>query len=341
MTNNTKDLISVILPVYNGEEHLTECIESVLSQTYDNLEFIIVDDASTDNTLNILRKFAAIDSRIKIFQHTINQKQTAAANTAIKNARGDYLARMDADDVALPSRLKKQVEFMQKNPDIGLLGSWVHLIDDNGKPYYVLKTNTSQGYLGWSLLFDTSFAHSSVMMRKDIIKQVGFYQSAEAEDYDLGSRINRLAKVANIPEILQQKRVWAGQLALKVPTETRDCVLQIMQNNMQHLLNGFSIGLELVRIIRSVTESNQPELDDKLLKQATSLINVLYDTYILKTSLSTEEKKMVTIDVLQKLYRLAKWQYILNPFKGFHSFLLIAIRNPKFVLLTQLLKISK
>ncbi|NHZ86772.1 MAG: hypothetical protein GWP19_13005, partial [Planctomycetia bacterium] len=180
-----------------------------------------------------------------------------------------------------------------------------------------------------------------VMMRSDLVKTVGYYQSPEAEDYDLWSRISRFAKVANIPEILQQKRVWGGQLALKVPTETRDCVLQIMQNNMQQLLNGTSIDLELVRIIRSVTENNQPKLDSKLLKQATSLINVLYDTYILKTTLSKKEKKIVTIDALQKLYRLAKWQYTLNPFKGFYYFLLIAIRNPKFVLLAQLPKVSK
>ena len=330
--NNIKDFVSVILPVYNGDEHLTECIESVLSQTYDNFEFIIVDDASTDNTPQILKEFAMRDNRIKVITHAVNQKQTAAANTACQNAGGKYIARMDADDIALPHRFKEQVEFMEKNPDIGILGSWIHIIDNNGKIHEIMKTNISQGSLGWSLIFDVSFISSSVMMRKDIIEQVGFYQTHQAEDYDLWSRVNTIASVANLPKVLQQVRVWSGQVSHTVPRETRNCTLQIMKKNMQLLLNDSSIDLKLVEVIRSITENNQPELESDLLVKASSLIKALYNTYISKTDLSKEEKKIVDVDAFQKLYKLANWQFSANIFKAIIENLYLACRFPKLLI---------
>lgn len=325
-------LISVILPVYNGEEHLTECIESVLSQTFNDFEFIIVDDASTDNTLKILQKFASIDSRIKIFQHKVNQKQTAAANTACQNASGKYIARMDADDIALPHRFKEQVEFMEKNPDIGMIGSWVHIIDNNGNIYEIIKTNTSQGSLGWSLIFDVSFISSSVMMRKDIIEQVGFYQTRQAEDYDLWSRVSTIANIANLPLVLQQRRVWDGQVSHTVTRETHNCTLQIMKKNMQLLLNDSSIDLKLVRVIRTVMENKQLEFERDLLPRTSSLIKALYNTYISKTDLSREEKKIVDVDAFQKLYKLANWQFSANIFKAIIEKLYLAYHFPKLFL---------
>lgn len=206
MPSENHPLISAILPVYNGKDHLKECIDSVLGQTITNFEFIIVDDASTDNTPQILKEFAMKDTRIKVVTHKVNQKQTAAANTAINNTKGKYLARMDADDVALPTRFEKQCGFLRANQEIGMVGSWTDTISETGKIIGQWRTAYEPGMLNWNLLFGTSFAHSSIMMRKNIVEQAGLYQSPEAEDYDLWSRISRIAKVANIPEVLQQKK---------------------------------------------------------------------------------------------------------------------------------------
>lgn len=326
--NNIPD-ISVILPVYNGEDHLTVCIASVLNQTFKNFEFIIVDDASTDSTPDILKIFAKRDNRIKVFTHQINQKQTAAANTAIKIVQGKYIARMDADDIALPNRFQKQFDYLEANTEIGMIGSWVDIISDSGKVIEQWKTSAEPNILIWDLLFGASFAHSSVMMRKDSIVNVGFYQLYQAEDYDLWSRISRITKVANIPEILQQKRVWGGQLALRVISKNRDCTLQIMQNNMQFLLNNSSIDLELVKVIHSVIENNQLELDSNTITKTTSLINALYNTYISKTNLSKAEEKKVTVDVFQILYQLANWQFSANIYKALGEILYLAYRFPK------------
>lgn len=332
MFSKNSPVISVILPVYNGKVHLSECIESVLSQTFQDFEFIIVNDASTDNTSQILKDFAVRDERIIVVTHEVNQKQTIAANTAIKNAKGKYLARMDADDVALPNRLKRQVTFLEENTKIGLLGSWVDIINDDSKIIEQWKTASEPGVLNWNLLFGTSFAHSSVMMRSDIVKKVGYYQSPEAEDYDLWSRISRIAKVANLPEVLQQKRVWAGQLALKVPTETRDCVVQIMQKNINHLINDSNLDLDMIRNIRKVSDKSPIIQDSRLISNIRNILLQLYTKHLFKFDLTKSEKKKVARDVFQKLHTLAKWQSSANFSKVLFEKLYLAYRFPKLFL---------
>jgi len=330
LSENTP-IVSVILPVYNGETHLVECIESVLNQTYKNLEFIIVDDASTDDTPIILQDYSKRDSRIIVIRHKVNKKQTVSANTAIKNAIGKYLARMDADDVALPQRFAKQAQFLEDNPQIGMVGSWFNTINGNGKIIETIRTKQSPEFLGWNLLFDTSFGHSTVMMRKNIVEEVGYYRSPEAEDFDLWSRINRVSKVANLPEILQKRRVWDGQLALKVPTETKECVIKIMQNNMQYLLNS-SVNLETARAIRCATENKSQNLNTKVLTNAFSIVKSVYKTYLTKNILSKIDKKNISKDAYQKLFRLSKWQYLENKWQSIIQQCYLILRFPKLYL---------
>lgn len=332
MPSKSPPLISAILPVYNGEDHLKECIDSVLNQTFTNFEFIIVDDASTDSTPQILAKYSNKDERIKIITNPVNQKQTISANTACKNAGGRYLARMDADDVALPTRFEKQCEFLGANQKIGMVGSWTDTISETGKIIGQWRTAYEPGMLNWNLLFGTSFAHSSVMMRKNIVEQAGLYQSPEAEDYDLWSRISRIVKVANLPEVLQQKRVWSGQLALKVPTETRDCVLQIMQKNINHLLNSSNLDLDMIRNIRKVSDRTPIIQDSQLISDIRKILLQLYDKYLCKFDLTKSEKKKVAHDVFQKLHTLAKWQSSANFSKVLFEKLYLAYRFPKLFL---------
>jgi len=332
MPSKNPPVISAILPVYNGQDHLAECIDSVLHQSYSNFEFIIVDDASTDSTPQILKKHSNQDDRIIVITNPVNQKQTISANTACKNARGKYIARMDADDVALPKRFEKQLEFLEANPNVGMVGSWTDTISETGKIVGQWKTASEPGVLNWNLLFGTSFAHSSVMMRSNLVKKVGYYQSPEAEDYDLWSRISRIAKVANIPEILQQKRVWGGQLALKVPTETRDCVLQIMQKNINYLLNNSNLDLEMIKNIRMVSDKTTKIQDSQLISDTKNILRQLYSKYLSKFDLTKIEKKQVSRDIFQKLHTLADWQFSANIFKAIIENLYLAYRFPKLFL---------
>ena len=329
MTNSTVP-ISVILPVYNGEDHLTVCIESVLAQTFQDFEFIIVNDASTDGTSQILNKFASIDKRIKIINNKVNQKQTASANTAIKNSKGKYLARMDADDVALPSRFEKQINVLEDNPDIGAIGSSVDLINSEGEILRQWNTHPEPDFLKWFLMFGASLPHSSVMMRRKIIEEVGGYKSVEAEDYDLWSRVSRVAKVANISEVLQQKRLWEGQLGKKVPIETIDCSLKIMQSNMHYLL-GFSAPLKQVKNIRFTMRNIC--IDNKTdIVETVDLILVLTNTFLQSNSLDKYIRAKVKKFTAQKLHILAEMMRSKNLLSSFTIYYKILILNPKYLI---------
>lgn len=201
--DESKPLVSVILAVLNGESYIKIAIESILSQTYQNFEFIIVDDGSTDNTANIVRKFN--DSRIKLIQQE-NKGLSASLNKAIELANGKYLARQDHDDISLPARLEKQVSFLEAHPEYAILGThsviWaVDTPSDRGH-----KHPTDFATLHFKTLFDCFFVHSSVMMRKSVIDLVGPYTLDKSrqppEDFELWSRIIRNYKAANLGEPL-------------------------------------------------------------------------------------------------------------------------------------------
>lgn len=132
--NNTKPLVSVVIPVYNAGEFLAASIESILNQTYQNFEFIIINDASTDNSLKIINKYKKHHQKIKVIslKKNLNCGGDLCANKGLKKAKGKYVARMDADDVAHPKRLETQIEFLEKNPGVFLVGSNAYVIDKKG-----------------------------------------------------------------------------------------------------------------------------------------------------------------------------------------------------------------
>ena len=123
--------ISVVMPAYNAAEYLDEAIRSILNQTFRDFEFIIINDGSTDDSISILDKQQKLDSRIRVY-HQENQGMIAALNRGCRLARGKYIARMDADDISLPGRLEKQLKYMERHPQIGILGTWIYSIDKNG-----------------------------------------------------------------------------------------------------------------------------------------------------------------------------------------------------------------
>lgn len=332
-------IVSVILSVYNGEEHLTQCIESVLSQTFTDFEFIIIDDASTDNTPGILNSFSEQDSRIKLIRNKKNKRQTISATIACQNAQGKYIARIDADDVALHHRLERQVQFLENNPDFGLVGSWSDRIDKKGDVFdkWIVKTNPL--YLKWIFLFQTNFAHASIMMKNAVAKKVGYYQSPEAEDFDLWSRIGTTSKIGCIPEVLQQRRVWDGQLNLKVPTETLNCVYQIIKKNIELLL-GKEVPLSYVKNIHTViTRGNSiTEIND--IAGTKTLIIELFQKFKMDNMLNRTENNIISKDVAQKLYILKIWLDKINKWKGFVLFMQIVnidMRFAGYVILTRIL----
>jgi glycosyltransferase involved in cell wall biosynthesis len=201
--------VSVLMSVYNGEENLVEAVGSILGQTFADFEFIVVDDGSTDRSLSILKAFEKKDARLKVISRP-NSGIAGALNDAIAVARGEFFARMDADDVAVPTRFEKQIAFLKENPTCVLLGSRVMLIEPYGTPIYETQQPLEDERIvdqmlkgdGWAVL------HPSAMMRADAVRAVGGYRADRVpiEDLDLFLRLTETGQVANLPEILLHYR---------------------------------------------------------------------------------------------------------------------------------------
>lgn len=184
--------ISVVMSVYNGQAYLMEAIESILNQKFGDFEFLIVDDASTDDTPKILQRFAAGDPRIRILTHTENRGLTASLNHALQQAQGKYIARQDADDVSLPHRLGDQIALLDQNSNVVLVSGNLILIDAHGTPIGYLERAASPNMIRWKMLFYNHVsAHSQVMFRRQAALDCGGYDEAlpYSQDYNLWRRM--------------------------------------------------------------------------------------------------------------------------------------------------------
>jgi glycosyltransferase involved in cell wall biosynthesis len=209
--------ISVLTTVFNGGKYLAEAIESVLNQTWVNFEFIIIDDASTDNSVEIIKSYN--DSRIRFFKNEKNIGQTASLNKGLKLAKSDYIARLDQDDVCLPVRLEEQYKYLENNQEVTIISSWEHTIDSSGVRVRSWESSLDNYgvFLGYLLLGLCPVWHPSVMFRKnDIIKLKGFDTDyGPAADYELWSRIalNRM-NAAFVPKFHLLQRVHGSNQSL-------------------------------------------------------------------------------------------------------------------------------
>src|SRR5690606_5259081 len=179
----SQPLVSIVLPVYNAEAYLYKALKSLLDQTYQHLEIWVVNDGSTDNSVAIAESFA--DERIKIVHNETNLGLVDTLNKGVGLATGEFIARMDADDICLPERIKTQVEFLQANPDVALIDSIMELMDEQGNSLSAYNsTKVSEKQIKRTLPFDNCMGHSSVMIPREIYIQYG-YRKVVHEDYDL------------------------------------------------------------------------------------------------------------------------------------------------------------
>lgn len=194
--------ISVLMPVYNQQNYLKKAIESILCQTFKNFEFLILDDASTDSSLKIIKNFK--DKRIKIFSQKKRQGLAKSLNFLIKKAKGVYLARMDGDDVSEKNRLVRELDFLEKKPQVAMVGCWAKIIDKNGKFIGVFKYPTSYEQIKKEILKYNPFVHSSIMIRKKILMTIGGYDPNlfYSQDYDLFLKLASKYPLANLPHYL-------------------------------------------------------------------------------------------------------------------------------------------
>jgi len=209
MEKTNDALVSIIMPAYNAEKYITQSIDSVLNQTYENFELLVVNDASTDGTAEIIRDLAAKDGRVKLLQNTHGKGVAGGINTGLKNAKGKYIARADADDINRPYRLEKQVAFLEAHSEIFLVGGGYAPFNERGHMFDALHP-TSSLEIAWRFLTNTFFCHPSVMFRREVYETLGTYPNVEAEDFAYFSGVVQKYRCANLPEILIDYRNSLG-----------------------------------------------------------------------------------------------------------------------------------
>ncbi|MCP3980400.1 MAG: glycosyltransferase [bacterium] len=208
--------ISVIMPVFNARDHVSQALDSVLSQTCRDFEVVLIDDGSTDGGGEILRGYAERDERIRLFVQQ-NRGLIETLNRGFALARGEFLARMDADDVSLPERFARQLDYLTEHTDVAGLGCALQYMSDDGLLPRTLRHPTEPEEVRREMLQHSALAHPTVMLRAAAVSELGGYRAAfrHAEDYDLWLRLAERWDLANLPDVLLHYRLHAGQVSMK------------------------------------------------------------------------------------------------------------------------------
>lgn len=213
----TNPHVTVLMPVYNAEAYLLESVESILSQTYTDFELLIINDASTDGSLGIIESIK--DPRIRLISNPKNLGQTKSLNIGLKAAKGKYIAINDADDLSLPHRLKRQMDFLERNPSVTVVGASAYIMDQSGsiKRRFIKSTDSRDIIL--CTLNDPPVIHGSIVMNKDtVLSATGGYDEdiRICQDYALWSLLLRKGfKIANVPEPLVVIRYYMESISFK------------------------------------------------------------------------------------------------------------------------------
>jgi glycosyltransferase involved in cell wall biosynthesis len=276
-------LVSVLMPVYNGEEYLNIAIDSILNQTFTNFEFLIINDGSTDNTDNIILSYT--DQRIRYIKNEQNLKLIATLNKGILLAKGKYIARMDADDISLPQRLEKQINFLENNPQIGLCGTFMKTLGNTKD--YTIGYEVNSDNIKFRLLFDTHFPHPAAVLRKSVLQEFKLEYEAEfihVEDYVLWNRMAEHTELAIIPEVLVIKREHENQISV------------VHLQTQQQIMGSFR---------KVLTEKITGAIDDNTYKLYSQLLKAEYPT--------NANDAIKLIELLDKIIRNNRKLRIYNP----------------------------
>ncbi|HJT67137.1 MAG TPA: glycosyltransferase family A protein [Pyrinomonadaceae bacterium] len=255
MNPSANPLISVVMPVYNALPFLDDSISSILSQTFRDFEFVILDDGSTDDSLAHLREWAARDQRIRLYEGAKRLGLSGSSNAVVAHARAAIVARMDADDVAHPDRLRRQWEVIQDNPDVVVVGTLCNGIDARGRevrPRDRWRLVRRSGYI--------PFPHGSAMFRRETFNRIGGYDETAAggEDQDLFSRMAAQGRVVTLPDVLYSYRYHANNATLF------NGVRAVAEN---HSNNGNSLAAYYMLGAMRLWAGEPPMLLEPMLKQ--------------------------------------------------------------------------
>ncbi len=226
--------VTVLMPVCNAASHLLDAIQSILGQTFIDFEFLIIDDGSTDDSVALIKNFQ--DARIRLMHNEVNLGLVASLNRGLESARGEYIARMDADDISRPGRLAKLVNYMDKNPEVGVCGSWVRFIPEANR--YIWKLPKGSEEIRCWLFSSVGVAHPAVMMRRKLFVENGLFYDPDyrhIEDYELWGRAIKYMEFANIQEVLLDYRIGPDQICARHESDQMATVVRLRAERLREL----------------------------------------------------------------------------------------------------------
>lgn len=237
---NGSPKVSVLMSVYNNAPYLREAIDSILNQTFTDFEFIIVDDCSTDETPTILNSYS--DPRLILLHNNVNRGLAASLNKGLTVSKGMFIARQDADDVSLPERLAKQMQYLSEYPHLALVGSAYIRVYEDGRPTQMVQMPLTDEIIRDRLLYDHCFWHGAVMLRRDCLEAVGGYDSQFrlAQDRDLWLRLAERYPLANLPEPLYKVRVHSASVSISKRLQQRQASRRAVLNALRRDALQFS-----------------------------------------------------------------------------------------------------
>jgi len=255
-------LVTVFVPVYNAERYIGETISSVLSQTYGNFELLLIDDGSTDSSASVIQSFA--DPRIRYLVNAANSGISFTRNRGIAEARGEFFALLDADDVALPDRLQRQVEYLVRQPEMAMCGSHARLIDAAGVETgeaYVMPTDPEE--ISARLFFHNTFINSSVMFRMEALHASSGYYGGFSEDYEMAIQLNGRFMLGNIDDALVLYRIHGANSTIRDSSRYREAEYQLLARMQRAIgLPGNEHQVAMHHSLRLGGDSSAFEIDD-------------------------------------------------------------------------------
>jgi glycosyltransferase involved in cell wall biosynthesis len=299
-------LVSIVMTVYNAQEFLSESIQSILDQTITDFEFIIIDDCSTDNSLNIAMEYQKKDSRIELHHHEKNMGIACARNTGIKLAHGKYIAWMDADDISKAQRIETELSFLEKNPQIGVVSSNANLIDRKGNLVDTVKMPQTNILIKWAFCFFDPIINPSVMINREIYSKAGEYRNLSEkkddyfpEDYDLWIRIINLTQFHILNEPLISLRKHEQNI-----TKTH---LSSTITNSIRICGWYLQSLNSPKIKASDAELLWNPVTDVNVLQTFIVLKNLYHYFVSKEGINDQEEYYIQNDFICRINTLINY----------------------------------
>jgi glycosyltransferase involved in cell wall biosynthesis len=295
--------VSVLMPVYNGGRYLLPAVRSILEQTYPNLELILVDDCSDDGAIEQVKSLG--DPRIVIHRNIERSGVPKSLNSGLSRCTGEYVLRMDADDISLPNRIRVQVDYLERNLDVGILGTNLMSIDANGRlirgPWFSPSLPNS---VAWSMLFHNPLAHATVAIRRSFITTHGIRYSEDAlhthiEDYELWLRCLYRTRVERIGAICLHYRLHPSSVSSAHRQQQEHRTALLSMTSIEHLV-AYPISLRVAQLLRS-QEYEASTHNPPLMLEALALLNDLYRAFQQHPAVCVKDRLAADYDFTARL----------------------------------------